>query len=203
MSPVYKFSNAGGMTSKQRYTSMLAGNTTWNPWQPEGAYDSLATVTVGATAVASINFTGIPSGYTHLQIRGISKNTTGAGTYFVTSFNSDTSSANYTWHYLLGNGSVASAGAATSGTFPGSVLTNTYGGGANTFSAVVMDILDYTNNNKYKTIKTLSGFDDNGTGNINLTSNLWLSTSTISSITIGWNGGNFAQYSSLALFGVK
>ena len=26
MSPVYKFSNAGGFTSKQRYTSMLAGN---------------------------------------------------------------------------------------------------------------------------------------------------------------------------------
>ena len=182
---------------------IMASQISGHLWAPAGAYDSLATVTVGSTAVSSISFAGIPSGYTHLQLRGISKNTTGAGTYFVTSFNSDTSSANYTWHYLLGNGSAASAGAATSGTFPGSVLTNTYGGGANTFSAVVMDILDYTNNNKYKTIKTLSGFDDNGTGNINLTSNLWLSTSTISSITIGWNGGNFAQYSSFALYGVR
>ena len=40
---------------------IMASQISGHLWQPEGAYDSLATVTVGATSVATIEIAGIPS----------------------------------------------------------------------------------------------------------------------------------------------
>jgi hypothetical protein len=65
-----------------------------------------------------------------------------------------------------------------------------------------MDILDYANTNKFKTTRTLEGYDANGSGNVSLTSGLWQSTSAINSITIT-AVGTFNQYSQFALYGVK
>lgn len=52
MTPVYKLSNAGGFTSKQRYTSMLAGNAAYQP----SSFESIATTTVGAGGTSSVTF---------------------------------------------------------------------------------------------------------------------------------------------------
>jgi len=95
-------SNAGGMSTITRYVDMLAGNTTWSPWEPAGAYDALATVTVGSTAVSDITFTGIPTGYKHLQIRGILLSSSGQNNLSLRC-NSDTA-ANYSSHQLQGDG---------------------------------------------------------------------------------------------------
>jgi hypothetical protein len=171
---------------------------------PVLAYESIATTTVGGGGSASITFSSIPSTYTHLQIRAISRQTsTGVNAYL--QFNSDTSSANYTQHQLAGNGSTVSASATTTGTLSGAYLF--YGAsssqGANVFGAAVIDILDYANTNKYKTGRSLSGYDNNGSGVLNLTSALWLSTSAISSITVLPQSANFAQYTQFALYGIK
>ena len=81
-------------------------------WEPQGAYDSLATVTVPSGGVASVTFAGIPSGYKHLQIRALYKvNNTNSGSSRIT-YNGD-SGNNYSSHYLIGDGSSASAGAVT------------------------------------------------------------------------------------------
>ena len=40
-----------------------------------GSYESIATVTVGSGGSSYIEFTSIPGTYTHLQIRGILRNT--------------------------------------------------------------------------------------------------------------------------------
>jgi hypothetical protein len=160
------------------------------------SYDSISTVTVGAGGAASITFSSIPSTYTHLQIRGISKMSSGASLYM--QLNSDTGS-NYARHYFNGNGSAAGAGGNSSFTnmFVGSTGTAT-----STFGANVIDILDYTNTNKYTTSRSLSGADANGSGFMQVMSGLWINTAAVSTITI-LGDSNFQEYSSFALYGIK
>jgi hypothetical protein len=40
------------------------------------SYESIATVTVGSGGASEVEFTSIPSTYTHLQIRALARNTT-------------------------------------------------------------------------------------------------------------------------------
>lgn len=157
-----------------------------------GDYESIATTTVGAGGSSTITFSSIPQTYTHLQLRCI-QNSGGDRLQF----NSDTA-ANYTRHYLLGNGTAASAGATTGATYSS---VGDYTNASSTFAGTIIDILDYTNTNKFKTIRSLTGFDTNTQGEIFSQSGLWRSTAAISTITI--TGGTAAQYSSFALYGIK
>lgn len=202
---IYKMSNAGGFKSLNRYYDMLAGNTTWNPWSPVGAYDALATVTVPSGGATSIAFSGIPTGYKHLQIRALSHSSSGSQPAMIMRANGD-SGANYTWHGLEGNGSSAYAysfGSLNTGVYIYSVAGTAFN--ASTFSGHVIDILDYTNTAKNKTVRSLGGNDNNGNGYISFNSGLWMNSSTaISSLTFTIDGGgNFTQYSQFSLFGVK
>ena len=169
---------------------------------PEGAYDALATVTLSSSA-ASITFAGIPSGYKHLELRGIARVTGSSNEACKLTFNGDTSSI-YSEHHLNGNGSSAVAGAnssiANGAMYWGMGMPYT----ANIFGANVTTILDYANTNKYKTVRSLDGFDANGSGGIELVSSLWQSTSAITSITLTPNSGvSFNTYTQFALYGVR
>jgi len=164
------------------------------------SFDSIQTVTV-SSATPTITFTSIPATYTHLQVR-VSALTAASGKVMVARFNSD-SSASYTWHFLNGQGTTASAGNSTGNTYSRFFGQNI---GTNTTnpSVSVIDILDYANTNKYKTMRALSGSDDNGSGEVALESSLWINTSAISTITISLtDSSNFSQYSSFALYGIK
>ena len=177
------------------YASQISGHL----FAPSGAYDSIATVTVGS-ATSSITFSSIPSTYTHLQIRSITRQNGGGTEIGLMQFNSD-SASNYARHRLVGNGSTATAGAATSQT---SILVGeTPAAASNIFGANVIDILDYANTNKYKTVRAIGGWDENGGGESNLRSGLWMSTSAISSITITLSAQQYVQYSQFALYGIK
>jgi hypothetical protein len=167
---------------------------------PIGTYDSIATVTVGSGGSASISFTSIPSTYTHLQIRA-NMTTATAGYGMLVRFNSD-SGSNYVQHYLLGNGTAASGGAYTAQT-EANLFGLSTGSSTTQPSVAVGDILDYANTNKYKTVRSLSGVDKNGSGEISLISSLWMNTAGITSITIEPRGVNYSQYSSFALYGIK
>ena len=173
------------------------------------SYESIATVTVGSGGSSAITFSSIPSTYKHLQIRAIASSVQGldrGGTYIYARFNSDTGT-NYSWHQLKGNNSTAAAGGGANEDAIYGSDTLYSGGVANVFGAMVMDILDYANTSKYKTVRILSGFDSNSasTGNtsIGLNSGLWRNTAAISTITIPNNGFNFAQNSQFALYGIK
>jgi hypothetical protein len=164
------------------------------------SYDSIATVTVGSGGQSSISFTSIPSTYKHLQIRFVARGISGGG--ILTTLNSDTAS-NYSYHNLTGEGSTASA---NSGANASNILLVRNGGiqtAANIFSAGVIDILDYANTDKYKTLRTLNGGDANGSGNIQLESGSWRNTAAVTSVTLTHNGSGFAQYSSFALYGIR
>lgn len=208
-------SNAGGMSTVTRYVDMLAGNTTWNPWEPAGAYDALATVTVPSGGAASIEFAGIPTGYKHLQIRGI--NQTNRTTYntdnaiMLLGNGSIDTGANYSKHSLFSdyqNGSVVYAdGTANASNMSGFLFTTTGVSGA--FGVFVIDILDYANTSKYKTVKALSGADGNGTvagynSSVGLASGGWRNTAAITNIRLAPQLGTlFNQHSTFALYGVK
>ena len=173
----------------------------------------MATVLVPSGGVASVTFAGIPAGYSHLQIRMIGKTVATVLEQYNPRIrlNSDTG-ANYTLHFVRGYGTTVDKGASTSQTngwagvsaFPSSNAAYT-----NVFGTSVLDILDYANTSKNKTLKTLNGFEANGAGNgtneagqSGISSSLWMNTSVVTGVTI-YSDSDFAQYSSFALYGVK
>jgi hypothetical protein len=170
------------------------------------SYESIQTVTVGSGGQAAIDFTSIPSTYKHLQIRGISRSTA-AQNYFgmrmqVGNGSVDTGS-NYSVHELYGDGSTvtSSANSPQSTTFIAtSLAANDL---ANTFGGAIIDLLEYGNTNIHKTFRCLSGADKNGAGLLFFNSAGWRSTSAINTIKLYPSGGNFAQYSQFALYGIK
>lgn len=174
----------------------------WDQNAVANSFFSIATVTLSGSQ-SNIEFTNIPQTYTHLQIRGIGRDTiVGAVHSLNLQFNSNTGS-NYTYHAITGDGATASSGSLSS-------QTNQYPGyltGANNtssiFAATIIDILDYTNTNKFKTTRTISAGDGNGSGNVGLFSGAFLSTSAITSIKLlPYTSTNFVQYTSFALYGV-
>ena len=190
---------------------IMASQASAHLWAPGKDFDSIATTTV-STAVSSITFSSIPSTYRHLQIRLFAQ--TNRGTYGRDSlkmiFNSD-SGANYADHALYGDGGSAGAGASVSNTYMGigtigtsAVLSSLM------FGVRVIDVLDYANISKYKTVRSIGGLDMNGTGTggigglVDLNSGLWQSTTAVNSITFAPAvGTTFNQYTSAALYGVK
>ncbi len=167
------------------------------------SYESIATTTVGAGGAASIEFTSIPSTYTHLQIRGIGTCTRNIGTMDLNiTFNSDTG-ANYSRHQLKGDG--ASATAAGSANLSDMQMNSPIPNSTNTsiYAGLVLDILDYTNTNKYKTMRILVGSDLNGSGQIIFGSGNWRNTNAVTSVKFTPETFNWAQYSHFALYGIK
>jgi hypothetical protein len=173
---------------------------------PESGYDSLATITVPSGGVASVTFAGIPAGYKHLQIRGITRSTAAQnymGLRMQVGNGSIDTGSNYSVHELTGDGASATAGANTpqSTTFlMTSLAANDL---ASAFGVVITDLLDYGNTNKFKTFRTLGGADKNGAGFVNFNSGSWRNTGAINIITLYPSAGDFAQHSQLALYGVK
>jgi hypothetical protein len=163
---------------------------------PEGAYDALATVTLSATA-SSITFSGIPSGYKHLQLRSLCFGSNNQENLYIR-FNGDTGS-NYARHYLLGDGSSASASATAPDT--GGVFSNT--STATSPYVAICDILDFSNSNKFKTLRALSGRDTNGAGDITLRSSLWRNTAAVTDINIYAGVGTLSSGTTIALYGIR
>jgi hypothetical protein len=168
-----------------------------------GDYESIATITVGVGGAAFIEFTSIPQTYKHLQLRGIVRASYAAtADNFGIYVNGNNTSTNYTKHFLQGNGSAASAGGATTNQWFG--LMPAANATANCFGTAVIDILDYTSTNKYKTMRQLWGYDTNSTnGYAGLSSSIYFgNTNAITSIRVV-TGVNLVQYSSFALYGIK
>lgn len=171
-------------------------------WAILSSYESIATTTVGAGGSSTVTFSSIPSTYKHLQVRML-VNSNGVTDSTDMRFNSD-SGSNYSFHELVGAGSSASSSASTPRTAMPTVSPAIASTSTNIFSCGIVDILDYTNTSKYKTMRNFGGYDLNGSGAASLVSNLWMSTASISTITIFLRTGiNFGQYSHFALYGIR
>lgn len=177
------------------YASEISGNLT--------SYDSIATITLGSDQ-SSVTFNSIPSTYKHLQIRGITQNNeyyTASQSYKL-QFNSDTNT-NYSYHGFYGNSAGTGIMQTASYSAIGFYDSPRIGNGANYYGPFILDILDYADTNKYKTTRTLCGFDVNGSGYIGLYSGNWRSTSVITSITLSQFGYSYSANSTFALYGIK
>lgn len=171
-----------------------------------GDFESIATVSVGSGGSSTVTFSSIPSTYSHLQVRLLARSGRSGGSSggLYLQFNSTFLTAT---HQIRGNGSTVSAQGFSGG------LDNQYlficvpgtSAGAGIFGAGIVDILDYANTNKNKTVRILSGDDLNGSGAIQMNSGFLNSTSAITSLTFGSvdGVGNIPEYSHFALYGIK
>jgi len=152
-------------------------------------------------------FSSIPQTFTHLQLRVFGRATFNNGGYNGSLYiQFSGSGVNYGYrHSLSGNGATATSFNGTSTSQLSLIgLVSDAGSIANNYGASVIDILDYTNTNKNKTVRAIGGADNNGTANygaVALTSQAWLDLSAITSIQVGTDS-QFAANSRLDLYGI-
>jgi hypothetical protein len=154
-------------------------------------YEPIATTTLGSAA-ASITFSTISGAYTDLVLVMNGKNATAFDNWRLT-LNSDTGS-NYSYTYLLGDGTSASSGR-------GSNATPMYIGGipSSDFGTNIAHINNYSNTTTYKTVISRAS---SATNNAAAWVNLWRSTSAITTIKIDCGTGNLATGTSATLYGI-
>jgi hypothetical protein len=184
--------------------TVLGGNDVILP----GSYDAIGTVALSSSQT-TVTFSSIPQTYKHLQVRIFARSNRATFPVDdpVMQLNGDTGN-NYTNHTVYGDG-------ATVGTFASAPRSNIRGAGSlassagSGWSAGVVDILDYTNTSRYKTVRWLQGYDTNGTvagygGLVVLTSGAWMNTNAITSISFEVEGArSYTQYSQFDLYGIK
>lgn len=194
---VTKASNSSIVNKQPKYISLLAGN----PYYTPPTFESIATAT-GTGSSGTITFSSIPSTYKHLQIRINAIADGASATSLRLQFNGITTTV-YSYHALLGDGSsVTSTGTASQSEIRFNMPFST------TYPLVaIIDISDYANTSKYKTVKALLGLSQNNTTasdqSVNLGSGLYQQTTAISSISVIHPSQNFTTATTIALYGIK
>jgi len=176
--------------------------------------EAIATTYLEADA-ASVTFSGIPSTYEHLQLRVSVREETSAAdrSAFGIQFNGDTA-ANYGGvHSIQGLGSSAGVSNWSDADVTDLIYIN-YGlvGGSSPvtwYSSAVVDILDYRNANKNKTVSYIGGWGGlsaNPRAAVCLGSDFWDSTAAITSLSIigsPYASLDFARGSEFTLYGLN
>jgi|DEB0MinimDraft_3_1074331.scaffolds.fasta_scaffold36900_4 hypothetical protein len=168
-------------------------------------YEAIATVEVGSGGAASIDFTSIAADWTDLAIK-MSLRGTNNDPYInlLTRFNAATTG--YTTIRLYG---YSGAGAGT-GCDGNTGLSYLYGGAAsansataNTFGSIEFYIPNYAGSNQKSYSQDVVGENNSGIALQQLIAGIWTGTSAITQITFYNEYGNFAQYSTATLYGIK
>lgn len=155
----------------------------------------IATQTLGS-AVSSITFSSIPSGYTDLflEINGV----TSSSTDMTMVFNSDTG-INYSFTEIYGNGaSVGSAYGPNNGSI---ALGNNISTSATYPFLLKINIFSYTGSTNKSALVEFAA-DNNGGGGVEIFANLWRNTSAINNIKIATYAGNLNIGTTATLWGI-
>jgi hypothetical protein len=176
-----------------------------------GDYELIQT-SFGNGSSVNVTFSSLPQTYKHLQLRMTTRTNGGGFTneWLRMRFNGVTTST-YNTHNLWGTGSTVSSNGGSSQTsmediarVPGNLAeTGVYG-------ATIIDILDYTNASKNKTIRVSGGYHEPTSSSyyVNLTSGLFRSTSAVTQIDLfslvsNAGLGFFDTASRFSLYGIK
>lgn len=181
--------------------NLLATNTSFAASDME----LISTIRVGSAGAASVTFSAIPQEFKHLQIRCVAlSNRASTGDNLIFRFNGDTAT-NYADHLLYGTGASALSGNDINQAFANIVRLPAASIAANVFGAGVIDILDYSNSSKFKTARSIGGWDSNGNGEIwGAASGLWRSTAAVTSLYLSVNAGTLLQPNSkFSLYGIR
>jgi hypothetical protein len=187
--------------------TVLATFSEGTPPTAPGSYESIQTITATG-GETSFNFTSIPSTYKHLQIRGISRDTTASGgaSAVVLTLNSDTGS-NYSLHRVnTYDGTTFNVQGLANWPYiflpaqPNDLTS------ANCFMSVIIDIIDYASTTKNKTVRIFGGSETNAadaTSSTAIESGAWRSLSAVTSLQVKANSTSFKAGSTFALYGIK
>jgi len=160
-------------------------------------YDCIATTTL-SSAQSSVTFSSISGSFTDLVLVTSMKAAAGYSSFgLMMQFNGDTGS-NYSYTFMLGNGSSASSGRAsnTSSGLIGTVSDSQ-------FNICVSHIHNYSNTNTYKTFVSRDNAPNIRTG---ACVSLWRNTSAITSILVKVDSGAsnlLLSGSTFSLYGIK
>jgi hypothetical protein len=157
---------------------------------------------IASAVIASNNeeptFTNIPQNFTHLQFRIVGRSpATSTGGYSSAfdwpymRFNGVSSTASYSDRRLNGDGAAVTSATSINDTTAMRVgIMPSNSATAGIFGVSIIDILDYSNTNKNKTIRYISGCDANGSGLAVFGSGLFSNTSAVTSVFFGgWTSG--------------
>lgn len=163
------------------------------------SYEAIATVTVGSGGASSMVFTSIPATYTDLLILLSGRSTYTGDTYRFGTIQFNDLTTNQTSRYLYGDGSTVASANDTSIYY----WLNGNSSTSSTFSNISIYITNYaSSNNKSVSIDSIT--EHNGTQAFAaLLAGLWSSSSAITKIGLFPAGGNFMQYSTATLYGIK
>ena len=172
-------------------------------------FQLIASSTVGSGGAANITFSSIASTYTDLIIKWSlrSSSTSGNTEYVQVRFNGS-AAANYTSRSVFGGGSSAYSGTRSSQTElwtgTSSFTANNANDTANTFSNAEILIPNYAGSNaKSSSIDAVAENNSTTTNQLGMTAGIWTLTSAITSISLFPLSGNWVQYSTAYLYGVK
>jgi hypothetical protein len=176
-----------------------------------GTFELISTTVLASnTANVTFSITGTQqSTYKHLQLRILTRNSANVGgDNPAIVFNSDSTYTNYRLHYIQGDGTSATSNQNQSTNYPGAQIAVNMADSsfpANVFGAMIVDVLDAFNTNKYKTVRSFAGSYGTTIRNIGFNSSLWMNTAAISSITVQpYQGLNsFATGSRFSLYGIR
>ena len=153
----------------------------------------------------TIQFNNLPTTFTHLQLRVNAVAPSGSTTGTYTSAIGLGDGGGY-WtagydHMLYGDGATVTASYQTTG----ANLGYGYGvnGGTNIRSTFILDILDYANTNKYKTLRCLNGYDINGGGRVGLYSMLYPNLGIPTFLTFNFGGIQAGAGTTAQLYGIQ
>jgi len=154
---------------------------------PTPTYTPLATVTLASTAT-SVTFSSIPATYRDLilVINGTASTAENALLYF----NGDTTSGNYSWVSMRGDGSSAQS-AATTGANIATYYTDRF--------MFRIQIMDYSATDKHKT--RLSR-DDTSAQHARAWASRWANTAAVTSMSFTAPAGTFSTGCTFSLYGV-
>jgi hypothetical protein len=171
-------------------------------------YKLIASVTVGSGGAASIDFTSIPSNYTDLCVKLSARADSGTISQELRlRFNSD-SGANYNWTRIYGTGAatVSQKGSTIGAPYTSFILAGGVNGSTSTSTTQgnsEIYVPNYTGS-AFKSTSSDSVTENNATEAYTfLTAGIWTSTSAITSIGLFLPSGNFVQYSTATLYGIK
>lgn len=162
----------------------------------------ISTVTVGSGGASSIDFNSIPQTYTDLVMKLSLRSTRTAFAQDDLYYKYNGSSTSNSGIQIRASGSAVIS---TSGW-----ITYNYGGQvdsnsatSNTFSNIDIYIPNYSGSNNKSS--SVDGIEENNATEAyaNLLANLWSNTSPITSIALTLGAGNFVQYSSATLYGIR